>query len=189
MPAAVAAQSRKLASIFAVLCAAACGLSAVTGSALANDLNAIGGKGGEPFESRCRPNDALIGINLRSGTALDAVSAICRPLTKKYGWTGKSYEPTQYWGGNGGGRQKAVCKRDYVVGRLKVYVMRWGNIMVVNSISIRCKNYKTFHEYDITPRRAGTIIDSANNSCNRGFATGIHGGYGNLVDRLGLSCY
>lgn len=183
-----AAKSRPFARTFAVLCVAACGLSAATGGALAYDLKAIGGPGGEPFEARCRPNDALIGIKLRSGTALDAVSAICMPVTKKYAWSGKSYEPTQYWGGNGGGYQKAACKRGYVVTKLKVYAMRWGDIMVVNSVSVRCRNYKTYHEYDITPRRAGTIIASATNDCGRGFATGIHGGYGNLVDRLGISC-
>lgn len=185
---AAAAQSRNRTSTLGLLFAGACSLCSVTGDALAYDLQAIGGGGGEHFESRCRPGDALIGINVRSGTALDAVSAICMPVTKKYDWAGKSYQPTQYWGGHGGGHQKAVCKRGYVVGRLKVYAMRWGKIMVVNSISIRCKSYKTFHEYDITPRRAGTIVASASNDCKRGFATGLHGGYGNLVDRLGLAC-
>lgn len=173
---------------FAAILAITCGLYATTGGAVAYDLGAIGGKGGEAFDSRCRSKDALIGINLRSGTALDAVTAICIPVSKKFEWAGKAYEPTQYWGGSGGGYQKVACQPGYVVQKLTVYAMRWGDAAVVNSASIRCKNFLTFHEYDVAPRRAGKIIGSDSNNCDRGYANGIHGGYGNLVDRLGLSC-
>jgi hypothetical protein len=63
----------------------------------------VGGLGGAPFRSECRPNDVVIGFNVRYGEAIDAIVPICIPLNpQRTEWAGEAYEPTQYFGGSGG---------------------------------------------------------------------------------------
>jgi hypothetical protein len=127
---------------------------------------------------------------LRSGTALDAVTAICISLDEGWrNWSGKAYEPTQYWGGDGGGYQKVACKPGHTVKQLKVSAMMYGKLGVVNSVSIRCRNLQTGYEYDVAPTRAGTILGTQKQTCSRGIANGIHGAAGTFVDRIGIACY
>jgi hypothetical protein len=62
----------------------------------AYDLGPLGGVGGGPFRSPCRPDDALIGVQIKYGTALDSITAVCRPLNaERTQWAGETYMPTQ----------------------------------------------------------------------------------------------
>ncbi len=164
------------------------GLGLLSTSALADDVGPYGGGGGGDFRSECRPGHALIGINLRSGTALDAVVAICIPLNQeKTEWGGEAYEPTQYWGGGGGGYQKAACNPGDVVTKLRVFRGPWNDIVVVKGFTITCKDLGSDYSYVVAPTSGGTVTGKNTMKCSE-IATGIHGGSGTMVDSLGLVC-
>ncbi len=165
----------------------------LTGAAHAapGDAGSYGGNGGGSFRSQCRPPDALIGINMRSGTALDAVVAICIPLTPdRQEWAGQAYEPTQYWGGGGGGYQKIACQPGDVVRRLRVSRGPWGDLTVVKHIAIECEDLATDYTYKVVPgQTGGTVKGTRWIDCGEGeIGLGIYGRSGALIDKIGLQC-
>lgn len=159
-------------------------------AAEARNAGELGGFGGVPFTSECRPGHALIGVNLRSGTALDAIVAICIPLNgQRTEWEGQAYEPTQYWGGKGGRYKKAACQPGDVVKTLKVRAGPWDDLFIVKSIAIRCRDLGSDYEYDVVPDSAGTVTKKKSYQCDSGeIASGIYGQSGTLVDKVGLIC-
>jgi hypothetical protein len=55
----------------------------------AGDVGMFGGGGGEEFRSNCRANDVIVGLNTRSGKALDQLGIICIGLNaEKTEWAG-----------------------------------------------------------------------------------------------------
>lgn len=166
------------------------GLGAVN-EGRAGDVGQYGGSGGGNFRSKCRGSDALIGINMRSGSALDAVVAICIPLTAdRKEWGGGAYEPTQYWGGGGGGYQKIACQPGDVVSQLRVSKGPWGDGTVVKHIRIECQDLGSDYVYEVAP---GQIAGETNGTrwltCpSNALGSGIYGRSGALVDKIGLAC-
>lgn len=157
----------------------------------AKDVGAYGGDGGSDFRSECRPPDALIGINLRSGTGLDAVVAICIPLNaERTEWAGQAYEPTQYWGGGGGGYQKIACQPGDVVKRLRVSTGLWDNhIFIVKYIAIECKDLGSNYTYRVAQQNVNQgIVSTKWMDCKKRIGSGIYGWSGQMIDRIGLSC-
>ncbi|MEZ5669277.1 MAG: hypothetical protein R3F55_17945 [Alphaproteobacteria bacterium] len=158
----------------------------------ARDVGPFGGGGGGNFRSECRPNDVLIGVNLRSGTALDAVVAICTPLNaERTEWAGGAYEPTQYWGGGGGGYQKVACQPGDVVQALSSSYGPWSELTIVKHISIQCRDLGSDYTYEVRPDQvAGTVVATDWAGCDAATetASGIFGGSGEYVDRIGLVC-
>lgn len=165
-------------------------LSALMTESRARDIGALGGEGGAPFRLACRPGDVMIGFNMRSGSALDAIVPICIGLNpQKTEWGSPAYEASGYVGGNGGNYQKIACKVGYVVRHLHVYM---DANKIVNHIRITCadldSNPGDWH--DVVPGQIGgqAIGDLRFNCLDHEWGTGIYGRSGTLVDQLGLQC-
>ncbi len=138
-----------------MVAACALSLSALMTESRARDIGALGGGGGAPFRLACRPGDVMIGFNMRSGSALDAIVPICIGLNpQKTDWGSPAYEASGYVGGNGGNYQKIACKVGYVVRHLHVYM---DANKIVNHIRITCadldSNPGDWH--DVVPGQIG----------------------------------
>lgn len=173
--------------------AMAAGMSvAPVGTAAAKDVGTYGGDGGSSFRSPCRPGEGLAGLRIRSGTALDAVAALCVKLNfRRTDWNGEPYTPTQLWGGGGGGSQSVKCNEGDIVRRLRVSAGPWGDIPVVKHIAIECYDLSNmdYHYRVVQKNPQGTLDGSRWKDCPDGYiGSGVYGRAGNLVDRLGLSC-
>ena len=172
--------------------AAAVGLSLATATGgNAREAGSSGGNGGGFYRSECRPPDALIGINLRSGIVLDAVVAICIPLNaERTEWAGQAYEPTQYWGGGGGVYQKIACKPGDVVGALRVSKGPSGAGTVVIHVAIQCWDLGSDYSYEVLPSQTGgTVSGTRWFSCGSNeYGSGIYGRSGTFVDKIGFMC-
>jgi hypothetical protein len=173
------------------------GLIILALSLLATDSNAeyetefVGGVGGRPFRSQCRPNDVLVGLRIRHGEALDAIAAICSPLNPaRTDWAGERYRPTQYWGGNGGKSRTLQCNSGDAVHRLTAYEGPWGGTPgVIKGVRILCADLNAPHYYEIEQTPQSTVAHAGEVKCKDGdWATGLYGGSGTLVDGLGLLC-
>jgi hypothetical protein len=165
----------------------------------AMDIGDIGGDGGAPFRSECRanqtgvivPGDVIIGFNMRSGTALDAIVPICISLNDRgTEWKGEAYEPTQYFGGAGGGYQKIACQPGYAVRHFHVFAGPAGNINIVKHVRMTCQKLDSGLWYDVSPNQiGGTVTGDQRYSCgDRHWGSGIYGKSGAFVDRLGFVC-
>ncbi len=118
----------------------------------AGDRGDSGGDGGSEFRSECRARagegvvkvrDVIIGFNMRSGKALDAIVPICIALNEQGNeWSGRAYEPTPYRGGGGGGYQKIACKPGYAVRHFHVYTGPWGDSKIVKHVRMTCLGSK-----------------------------------------------
>lgn len=145
---------------------------------------------GAASNSPCRPRDGLVGIKYRAGTALDAVTAVCVPISaSRTEWAGNTYSPTQLWGGGGGGRGSIMCQNGDVIRRIKVHAGPWGDIAVVKYLTIECEDLATDYTYKVQMPTNGTVNSSDWIGCGAGrIGSGIYGKAGNLVDRVGLAC-
>ena len=148
----------------------------------ATDLGPLGGGGGGPFRSTCRPNDVMIGFNMRSGKALDAIVPICIGLNpERTEWANSAYEPSGYFGGNGGQYQKIDCQPGYAVRHLHVYM---DNYKIVNHIRMTCQDLNSGDWHNSVPGRIdGQAVGDVRFSCPDGeWGVGIHGRSGDLVE-------
>lgn len=151
--------------------------------------NEVGGPGGAAFSDSCGAGDVLIGINWETGKALNRIGPVCSRPSQGH-VVGSPYG-LHTWGtasalGLGG---SAWCPSDMAIQSLKVDVDGYDN---VRWFRISCRNMATgevmlngsfsinFHgvtaRTDVAPCGSGTI------------ATGVIGGHGALIDRLGLIC-
>ena len=185
------AQTRRSAKTKCAILATAVGLILATATgANAREVGSYGGNGGGSYRSECRPPDALIGINLRSGRDLDAVVAICIPLNAEgTEWAGEAYEPTQYWGGGGGVYQKIACKPGDVVGALRVSE---GGEQQVIYVQIQCWDLGSDYSYRVSPSQTGeedNVTGTRWFKCESNeYGSGIYGRSGEFVDKIGLMC-
>jgi hypothetical protein len=165
----------------------------------AHDIGDIGGTGGGSFRSQCRanqtgvivPGDVIIGFNMRSGAALDAIVPICISVNERgTEWKGEAYEPTPYIGGAGGGFQKIACQPGYAVRHLHVFAGPSANINIVKHIRMTCQKLDSGLWYDVSPNQiGGTVTGDQRYSCPAGeWGAGIYGKAGAFIDRLGFSC-
>jgi hypothetical protein len=159
----------------------------------ANDLGPVGGNGGSTFVSECRPNDAVVALSMRSGTAVDAVRVVCAPLNEeKTRWAAPTtYSPTDFFGGTGGGPQLIACQRNDAIVAVHVYTGHAGIPYVVTHVSITCANLAApANTYVVVPQQVAGLVDSDQElSCHgNGWVTAVLGAYGNYVDRLGVRC-
>lgn len=152
--------------------------------------NEVGGPGGAAFSDSCSTGDVLIGINFDSGKALNTIGPVCSPA-KNGGIVGKPYglhtwgTPGEKFSSYGGG---VWCYPNMAIQSLKVYVDGNDN---VRAFEISCRNMATGEVVlDSKSSQAGGVtarIDVA--PCGSGtIATGVIGGHGTLIDRLGLIC-
>ena len=156
-------------------------------------MGEIGGGGGGPFDLFCGSDAVVIGFNMRSGTALDAINPICIRLNDQgTEWTGEAYEASlQYRGGPGGGYQKIACNPGDAVRHFHVYAGPWANSTVVKHVRMTCEDLgNPANWYNVVPQQiAGTVTMDQRFSCGDGYwAAGLYGRTGALVDRLGFAC-
>lgn len=179
-----------LAKSLAALAVVASATFSTTAPSLAKDMGVYGGSGGGRFDSPCRPRDGLVGIKYRSGTALDAVTAVCVPINAaRTEWAGSTYSPTQMWGGGGGGRGTLMCQNGDVIRRLRVSAGPWGDIAVVKFLGIECEDLATDYTYRVQASNSGTVTGTSWIKCGGGrIGSGIYGRSGALVDAIGLKC-
>jgi hypothetical protein len=150
----------------------------------------LGGIGGGAYRSPCRPNDVLVGVYLKHGNAVDAITAICSPLNpQRTDWAGETYQPTQSWGGSGGGPKALRCQKGHAVHRLKVAQGPWGDTHVVKGVGLLCGDLDAAYYYDVVQGAQSTVSGNDEVKCKDGdWATGIFGNSGALVDSVGLLC-
>jgi hypothetical protein len=76
-----------------------------------------GGAGGDAFTNACNAGDAMVGVEVRAGSRIDAVRPICAaPATWNSTGDGE-YTPPSFSGGSGGTRRTMTCSgRKFVTG-------------------------------------------------------------------------
>lgn len=159
-------------------------------SAEINYTNALGGAGGSPFEVSCNSGDFLIGINYTAGKALNVVAPMCTPIRNAV-WTGKIYEKRERgsWNFNGhfGVSGPAQCPVNQYITALHVW---WDKFGIVHHVEIFCHDVTRQSKQTIfTASAGGEPSHDGSAPCPRGsFAIGLIGGYGALIDRIGLKC-
>jgi hypothetical protein len=129
-------------------------------------------------------------VYISHGSALDAITAICSPLNPaRTDWAGQPYQPTQVWGGSGGRPKQLRCQTGHAVHRLKAWVGPWGDLTVVKGVGLLCGDLDEAYYYEVVRGAQSTVTKEGEVKCKDGdWATGLFGGSGNLVDRLGLVC-
>jgi hypothetical protein len=182
-----------------VAAACAVALSALVTQSHARDIGTVGGTGGNEFYAACRPNDVVIGFNMRTGEAINAIVPICIALNpQRTEWTGQAYEANPpgtpggtYWGGPDGNYQKIACNPGDAVRHFHVLAGPLGNIVVTKEVRMTCQDLNSGHWYDVFPSQlAGSAVNMDQRfSCGADeWGTGIYGRIGSLVDRLGFTC-
>lgn len=171
------------------------GVSLATGArAEITYTNEFGGKGGGHFEDNCNPGDFLIGFNWTAGKALNTVSPLC-VVQKKGKWAGQPYH-RRTWGQpaeNIGGLTTPFmngthqCNPDQFVTALHVW---WDKFGIVHHVQVFCHNVsRTKKVVYQTDNQGGEPSHDGSAPCPTGqFGIGLHGGYGALIDRIGLKC-
>lgn len=157
--------------------------------------NEVGGPGGAPFVDLCRDGDVLIGFNFTAGKDLNTIAAVCQPARRGGQVTGAIYG-LNTWGTRPevGGFLKTSgtgrCPPGTAVQSIEVGVSRHNTL---HGVVLHCRNMATgdWLAGDGTVGNLGTgeAVRTETAPCGSGtIATGIVGGYGALVDRLGLIC-
>ncbi|MBN9306671.1 MULTISPECIES: SH3 domain-containing protein [unclassified Devosia] len=157
--------------------------------------NEVGGPGGAAFSDSCGAGDVLIGINFRAGKALNTIGPVCSPAQ------GGNIVGTPYGLHTWGTSPKATdafspfaladaawCPTGMAVQSLKVGVDGHDD---VRGFSISCRNMATGEiKLDANNSYAGGVTARIGVApCGSGtIATGVIGGHGALIDRLGLIC-
>ncbi|NTS33421.1 hypothetical protein HQ945_19375 [Phyllobacterium sp. BT25] len=155
----------------------------------ASQTTQVGGSGGSPFKILCPPNHVLIGFNMRTGSALDAIAPACKRL-KADGTTLMPISNPGATGGNGGHSNRVNCMgANTFVARLNVFVDRFE---IVNHIEIQCRTLANSAPSGVfRPQEGigGQAVRSFTVECQTGhIPNGIIGRSGALIDRLGLHC-
>lgn len=152
--------------------------------------NEVGGPGGAAFSDLCRAGDVLIGINFNAGKALNTIGPVCSPA-KNGGIVGQPYglhtwgTPSEDFFPHGG---SVWCYPNMAIQSLKVNVDGNDN---VRSFYISCRNMATGEVVldSRTSVSSGITVRTDVAPCGSGtIATGVIGGHGALIDRLGLIC-
>lgn len=172
------------------------GLLVLVTEGSARDLEQVGGSGGGPYESACRPGDVLVGLGVNLGLVVDSVGAVCAPLNSdKTRWAAPTtYSPPRA-GGSGGGQQPVLCRRDDAVMAIRVSVGIFSKLLVVTGVEITCgtmasplRRYKVSALSAQSSRIRGQRDLSCYGSGSEPWAVGIFGRSGTYVDSLGVKC-
>lgn len=177
----------------------------VSAQAADTTLNAHGGSGGKSFISRCPPGQFMVGMTLRTGSAVDQAAPICGRWSAEQ-QTFLEAEPAAAYGGHGGNSIKRSCKHgNEAITHLKVVF----DDDYVRGAAFTCRNDKKegtkegfattnmcetamlpFHPVVILSGRNPCFAHPAEDlTCPKGqAAVGLHGRAEGLVDSLGLLC-
>lgn len=162
--------------------------------------NEVGGPGGAAFSDSCRAGDVLIGLNYQAGKALNTIGPVCSQSSQGHvvglpyglhtcGNTTGDFDTDDltYYAREPVG--SAWCSPDMVVQSIKVFVDGNQN---VRRFEVSCRNMATGEiqlEADRSYAIGGVDVRQDVAPCGSGtIATGVTGGHGALIDRLGLIC-
>lgn len=146
----------------------------------------IGGRGGQPFADRCDFGDVLVGFEFSAGKAVDMVRALCREVSPALQLVG-DVDRLNSFGGSGGNGTRERCSGQSAVTALNVSVDKFGVVHQFYAVCSAIDGSGGSRSLDIDGE-GGEASYSDVAQCERGFAVGIAGGYGALIDRIGLIC-
>ena len=100
----------------------------------------VGGNGGSPFATDCAEGAVLAGLGIRSGAAIDQVSALCVAVNDQGRWLGEPYVGSgESYGGGGGGPSRNVCPRNQAVVNVLASTGAGRYANVVGYLEVRCQ--------------------------------------------------
>ncbi|MEP6633166.1 MAG: hypothetical protein ABJA62_03070 [Luteimonas sp.] len=189
-------QRRRAALAGAVLAAV------LSGNAWADDdLNALGGNGGDQFRARCANDQVLIGFELRAGDDVGAIRPLC--VTSFGASKVSAASPGDWHGGAGGSLANVVCPREQPIVTGLLVGAEGPQVRVVNNIYLFCGDASAAQvagenplasfnapDYDNGSHgRFSLLYDGDKQRCRAGqVAVGVHGRSGALLDAIGLIC-
>jgi hypothetical protein len=164
--------------------------------AYASDGKIVGGPGGGSFRDVCPQNQYLVGVQLRSGSWVDAITPVCGVFKPGMGAQGG---PRSQHGGNGGGPQAGACPVGSFVTTLRMGFTRSGNKeKYLDYVNMKCVSAKDPSQTTSVCLATGegcyTNIDNGRigpmgSDCpGNEAAVGLIGRSGNYVDALGVTC-
>ena len=178
-------QTTKLIAAFVLFAAAS------PATAWEGDTLKVGGGGGQEFHDFCGPGEAVVGITYKASKDLNVIWMTCQPMRdghlegrpSDHGAKG-FYVDT----GHGSSQGWIGCPAPMVV--QAIYASE-SAVRVVHDFWLRCRNLVTgeHHNSDWSLTQGGQGGATGNADCgDDAYATGIWGGYGSLVDAIGLVC-
>jgi hypothetical protein len=175
-------------------------VSLATGATAQIHTPELGGKGGGPFELKCKRTDNhqdyLIGFDYTAGKALNSITPFCI-AEEKGKWSGQEYkvgsrgQPAEELGGGLVPKLRPYrgvrCKRNQFVTALHVW---WDKFGIVHHVKVFCHNAARTSEFTVsTVNQGGEPNHDGSSPCPKGFfAVDMVGRYGALIDRIGLVC-
>lgn len=184
--------SATLIGLFALAAALLGNTASVSAQAISYSRIQVGGPGGGPFEDTCRPNDVLIGFNYTAGKALNQIAGVCQ-AENNGALVGANYglRTWGHWDNSGpyGATGNVRCPPGQAITSLHVWVDKFHE---VHNVRATCS--------PLVGGGQGTYLNSTDNMGGQAFsdgstpcpplalAIGLTGGYGTLIDRLGLKC-
>ena len=153
----------------------------------------VGGAGGSPFDTDCGEGAVLAGLDMRSGSAIDQVGALCVNTDDRGRWQGEPYAGSGTpHGGGGGGPSRSLCSRDQAVVDVFASAGAGRFAGIVGYLEVRCQPLTSIRtaEGQITslPGRGLLRGEGQLLSCETTVARGIKGRSGGLLDSIGLIC-
>jgi len=149
----------------------------------------VGGPGGGAFDDPCRPGDVLVGVNVTTGKAINTVGPVCQSTSfgAVYGLRTWGVDSGPGSGGAFGSEAALRCPSNTAVAKIHAYVDKYG---ILSSIALYCRAVSGGPTVEGGWFAAsGKSATSGDAECPADFvAIGMTGGYGALVDRIGLKC-
>ncbi len=155
-------------------------------------LPVYGGSGGNAFDRDCGAGRVLTGLRFRSGSVLDAVGLLCRPVLSD-GKLGPETTVGSLTGGGGGTSGTASCEAGKVVVAAHIRFGWW-----VNAVSLYCRNWNASTRTFVTSPTGQTYKHAGSNfsgnmedeQCESSAqpAHAIRGRSHDFVDAFGLIC-
>lgn len=152
----------------------------------------VGGTGGADFQDPCQAGDVLVGFNYRAAKAMNSIAGVCQAIEPgghiighDYGLATRGTQPTTDGYINAAYR----CPPDQAVMALEVWSDGNGDVHHVRAICHVLVGNVIGTLVGQTKTAGGIATNEAMAKCPVGtFAIGLTGGYGVLIDRLGLMC-
>jgi hypothetical protein len=152
-------------------------------------LPVLGGSGGTSFTRDCGPGRVMTGLRYRTGTVVDALGLLCRPVASDGTLLPETTVGTLV-GGGGGNSGTVSCPSGHVVVGAKMY---YG--LYVDGVALVCRSWvpstRSWSSANGSVVVLGTSAPSnATETCGAAAqpAHAIRGRSGSFIDALGFTC-
>jgi len=158
-----------------------------------DQTDSVGGNGGNYFSSDCGVGAALVGIDARTGWAVDAITALCADVSSSGSWTSGIYQKGGRKGGSGGSSSRLRCPTNYAVEGIRSSNGSGYYSNVVGAVQLYCKRLNSATTItgsaSWTSYRGRFSSNPQNLGCNSNHAArGLFGRSGALLDQIGVLC-